>query len=261
MSLSKNDLHSIQNAGHAVYEASAAIAAAMQVQAETMVTSIARQPFGDDSEQALVRFKSLARLNQGLTTIEAQLRELYVVATELGNPAPNVLIALPSVSTRKKANLAVVDVVAKSAKTPKAAKVKAKKAGRKAAAPGTLTANDSKLLQYLQSVLKTNEMTAHTGSTMASGAGLPLGSVGISLKKILATGAVNAGERGMYQLGVASGTPDVKPVVNAVPAKGVKSKAVKKTTLAKKTKAKALKKIKTTDTTPVAPESTAKPAA
>lgn len=223
MSLSQKNLSSVQKAGQAIHDASEAIAATMRAQAESMVASVASQPFGVESEQSIARFKVLARLSQGLATVEAQLQELYSMATDLANPASDV-IALPSITKRKTANAAAVDVVAKPAKAPKAAK--AKKGGTKASA---LTANDSTLLQYLQGVLKVGEWTSHTGAVMAAGSGLPLGSVGVSLKKILASGAVKAGERGMYQLGTPAAVSEVKsaPVrkVKAVAAK--KAKAVK----------------------------------
>jgi hypothetical protein len=63
---------------------------------------------------------------------------------------------------------------------------------------------------------------------MAAGSGLPLGSVGVSLKKILASGAVKAGERGMYQLGSAVASPEVTiaPAKKAKPATSKRAKAI-----------------------------------
>jgi hypothetical protein len=64
---------------------------------------------------------------------------------------------------------------------------------------------------------------------MAAGSGLPLGSVGLSLKKILASGAVKAGERGMYQLGTSVTAAEVKSASarKAKPAVAKKARAVK----------------------------------
>ena len=64
----------------------------------------------------------------------------------------------------------------------------------------TLTANDTRLLQFLKMALSTTLWTPLTGSAMAKGSGLPLGSVGISLKKVMGTGAVKKGARGTYKL-------------------------------------------------------------
>ena len=226
MSLSQKNLSSIQKAGQAAHDAAEAILVTVRTQAESMVASMASQPFSAESEQAIVRFKTLSRLSQGLVAIEAQLQELYAVASDLANPASDVIV-VKQIKQRKNSNALAVDVVEKPTKAIKAAK--AKKGGRKAA---TLTANDSTLLQYLQGVLKAGEWTAQTGSVMAAGSGLPLGSVGVSLKKILASGAVKAGERGMYQLGTAVATP----VVKVAPAKKTKPAVAKKARAAKTAK-------------------------
>lgn len=205
MSLSPKNLSSIQKAGQAVHGASEAIAATVRTQAESMVASVASQPFGVESEQSIARFKVLARLGQGLVAVEAQLQELYAMAADLANPASDVII-LSSLSQRKAAsNAAAVDVVAKPAKAAK----KGKKSARQAI---TLTANDNKLLQFLQGALKQGAVTVMTGAAMADGSGLPLGSVGLSLKRILATGAVQLTGRGAYQLGSVAAAAAVEPV-------------------------------------------------
>jgi len=244
MSLSPKNLSSIQKAGQSAHDAAESILVTVRTQAESMVASMASQPFSAESEQAIVRFKTLSRLSQGLVAVEAQLQELYAVASDLANPASDVIV-VKQLKQRKNSNALAVDVVEKPAKAIKAAK--AKKVGRKAA---TLTVNDSTLLQYLQGVLKAGEWTAQTGSVMAAGSGLPLGSVGLSLRKILASGAVKAGERGMYQLGTAVTVADVKsaPVTKGKPAVAKKARAVKTATVevpaAAEMKANSSKKVK-----------------
>ena len=171
MLLSPRNLSSIQKAGQAVHGASVAIAATVRTQAESMVSSVASQPFGAESEQAIARFKMLARLSQGLAAVEKELQALYVIATDLASPTADV-IALPMVNRHEATNASAVDVVAKPTKV-----AKVKRAGRKAA---TLTSNDSKLLNYLVSVLKGRDSVVIAGSKMAAGSGLPLGSLGVS---------------------------------------------------------------------------------
>lgn len=197
MSLSPKNLSFIQKAGQAVHGASEAIAATVRAQAEDMVANLASQPFSVEADQGIARFKTLSRLSQGLSTVEAQMQELYALAAELASPAADVIV-LPTVSRRKSVtNAAAVDVVAKPAKAGK----KPKKSARKAA---TLTANDNKLLQFLQTALRADAVTSLTGNAMAAGSGLPLGSVGLSLKKIIAAGAVKLMGRGTYLLGSAA---------------------------------------------------------
>ena len=50
-------------------------------------------------------------------------------------------------------------------------------------------------------MLNRNNATRVTGSAMSRGAVLPMGSVGISLKRILASGAVKKDELGRLKLG------------------------------------------------------------
>jgi hypothetical protein len=221
MSLSQKNLSSIQKAGQAVHSASIAIAATVSTQAQNMVSSVASQPFGVESEQAIARFKMLARLSQGLAAVEIQLQELYSIATELANPVSDVIV-LPSVAKHKATNANAVDVVAKPAKA-----IKMNRSDRKAI---KLTANDNKLLSYLSSILSGGNAVSLAGSAMAAGSGLPLGSVGVSLKKVIATGAVNQVSRGTYQLGTTAIVPAAEPVAKgslakkAKPAKTAKAK-------------------------------------
>jgi hypothetical protein len=238
MSLSPKNLSSIQKAGQAVHDSSVVIATAVRTQAESMVASMSTAPFSVESEQLISRFKTLSKLSQGLGAVEAQLQDLYAMAADLTNPASDVIL-LPSITRRKAAtNAAVVDVVSKPSKPAKLAKVpnKAKKGGPKAVA---LTANDNKLLTYLQGALKGGDAKAITGSTLASGSGLPLGSVGVSLKKIIATGAVNQVGRGTYQIGDNASTAD-----SLAPEPGVKSAPVNKIKPVVVKKGKAVKKVR-----------------
>jgi hypothetical protein len=244
MSLSPKNLSSVQKAGQAVHDASEAIGATVRTQAESMVASMSTSPFSAESEQAISRFKTLSKLSQGLAAVEAQLQELYVLASDLASSVSDV-IGLPSTPKRKAVtNAAAVDVVAKP---PKAAK-KVKKGGRQALA---LTANDSKLLGFLQGALKGGAPTVITGNKMSDGSDIPLGSVGISLKKIIATGALKQVGRGTYQLLGSAAAPAAEPVVKSAPTKKVKPAMAKKAKAikaevppAKEVKAKPAKKVK-----------------
>jgi hypothetical protein len=156
-----------------------------------------------------------------VAAVEKELQALYSIATELASPTADV-IALPMVTKHEATNASAVDVVAKPAKV-----AKVKRSGRKAA---TLTSNDNKLLNYLVGVLKGGDSVVITGSKMAAGSGLPLGSVGVSLKKIIASSAVNQVDRGIYQLGTALDSSVAEPVT--------------KNTLAKKKRQALTKKVK-----------------
>ena len=222
MSLSSKNVASIQKAGQAVHSACESIAESVRIQAASMLNSVSTKPFDAESEQAISRFKSLSRLNLGLAEVETKLQELFAVANDLASPASEV-IALPAPSKRKASNAAAVDVVAKPAKVAKATK-----GGKKGRKPSLLTANDNKLLAYLQGALKSDAWTRLPGNAMSSGSGMPVGSIALSLKKLMNLGAVKSGSRGHYQLGAAVAAPAVAHVAEAAPAKKAKKvKAVK----------------------------------
>jgi hypothetical protein len=68
--------------------------------------------------------------------------------------------------------------------------------------------------------------------------------VGVSLKKIIATGAVDQVGRGTYQLGATAAALAPEPVVKSAPAKKVKLAADKKVKVVKTVKAAPAKKAK-----------------
>ena len=219
MSLSKTTLSSIQQAGQALHKATVVVAGAVRSQAEHMVATVASQPFQAEGEQAFANFKMLARLSQDLLSLEEQLKALYATASELASPEMDVVAALPHSATRSRtaSDDVAEDVVVKPASVRRAKPV-AKKAAvvakpakvsklakaekvEKASKPAALTANDSKVLQYLKSVLKPGQSAPLTGLAISKGSGLPLGSVGISMKKVIASGAVKKSGRSTYLLG------------------------------------------------------------
>lgn len=220
MSLSQRNLSALQKAGQAVHAAAEAIGSTVRSQAQNIVSNVASNPFGAESEQAFGQFRSLARLSQDLIAVEQQMQSLYAAALELARPEADVVM----VQAARKSKIAapkdpVQDVEAKPAKQAKAKRIskvkteakelpvskrKSKKAETastpKTPKPITLTANDGKLLQFLQGALKVDTWTGLTGVEMSKGAALPLGSVGVSLKKLLDMGAIKRGERGSYQI-------------------------------------------------------------
>ena len=183
------------------------VSAAVRDQAEHMVDTIATLPFETHAEQAFAHFRGLARLSQDLLTLEEQMRGLFSSASELANPAMDVVAALPHINSKPhtEGKATAEDAVVKPAnvrrtgKPPKKAKSQAAPPAP-GAAPTHLTPNDTQLLEYLKTALNTTDLTGLTGTAMATGSGLPLGSIGISIKKLMETGAVIRGGRGTYKL-------------------------------------------------------------
>ena len=201
MSLSKTTLSAIQPAGQGLHQATVVVAAAVREQAEHMVSTVASQPFQAEGEQAFANFRQLARLSHDLQVLEEQLRGLYATASELASPEMDV-VAVPRLPRNRPAaaahNDTAEDAVVKPATVRRAKPVgrPAKKAGKAV----SLTANDNKLLQFLKTALKVGQWTDLTGAAIAKGAAMPLGSVGISLKKVITSGQVKKHGKGSYQL-------------------------------------------------------------
>ena len=208
MSLSNTTLSAIQQAGHGLHQATLVVSAALREQAEHMVAAVASQPYQAEGEQAIANFKLLARLSHDLQALEEQLRTLYATASELASPEMDVVVALPRAAGRSRATSGGSEQVAEDAvikpasarRTKGPAAAPARTWRGKGGKPLVLTGNDHKVLDYLKSVLNRDAWTAVTGATVAHGAAMPLGSVGISLKRVVQAGAVKKRGKGSYQL-------------------------------------------------------------
>ncbi len=203
MALASETLAAIQKAGQALHDAATEVNHSLKAHAAQVVTSVATEPFDAKTDQSLVELKQLAKFSHELTGLEQHLRTLYATATALAHPAMELIGG--GASRRKVLQIGVEavaaqDVQPKDVPRPKASVKGGRKAkGRKSRA-ASLTPNDEKLWGYLQSALSSGALTTITGSVMAAGSGLPLGSVGISLSKLIQTGAVVKGGRGAYRL-------------------------------------------------------------
>ncbi len=196
MSLSKATLSAIQQACTGLHRATAVVSAAVRDQAEHLVATVASQPFQAECQQDFSNLKTLSRLVQELQAMEEQLRDLHAAATELSRTDLHVSFALP----RPRAGAARVNEAAENILVKPVATRRRPTKAKKPAKPVTLTANDSKVLDYLKTVLKVGEWTLLTGATVSTGAAMPLGSVGASLKRVVDSRAVRKKGRCSYQL-------------------------------------------------------------
>ncbi len=217
MSVSNATLSAIQLAGQSMDAARQALADAVTEQAQRVMAAVAEQPFSVDNDKLFAQWKTMARLAQEVQAIEAQFKTLYETALGLAVPETPVLAALPSAAARKAPRRTVYEVDTSAAedvevKKPRAkpknpAPVRAAGAALPKSAAGAvpgahrLSANDAKLLESLKAVLQRRSWRRVTQSGMAEGAGLPRGSVGLALRRLIAGGYVVEGEKGRYKLG------------------------------------------------------------
>jgi len=219
MAVTQATLAAIQQAGQSIDAARVALAEAVAGHAQRVMAAVAEQPFSVDNDKLFAHWKTTARLAQEVQAIEAQFKTLYETALGLAVPETPVLTALaPATSSRRAAGRSTYGLDTSSAEDvevksgPKPATRKVKRA-RGAAAPArkpasgaspdaiALSANDAKLLDFLKTALNRRSWQRMPQSAMAQGAGLPLGSVGLALRRLLAGGHVIEGEKGRYKRG------------------------------------------------------------
>lgn len=63
-----------------------------------------------------------------------------------------------------------------------------------------LTSNDEKVLTHLRQVLDRRSWKTLTQAAIAQGAGIPLGSVSLALRRVIAAGGIREGQKGSYRL-------------------------------------------------------------
>ena len=212
MSLSPSTLSAIQQAGEGLHSARRAVSDAVQATAERMVATVADQPFSPESDRAYAQLRRVARMAHELQAMEDQLRVLYTAAAEMMEPEMPVLVALPghvarsrprSVKTDQTAEDAVVKTVASGASgASKREKLGRGEKGdrRNLEMPKPRGSNDDKVLSYLKTVLDRRSWKSLTHAVIAQGSGIPLGSVGLALRRLDAAGRLREGSKGAYRL-------------------------------------------------------------
>ncbi|APW40040.1 hypothetical protein RD110_24900 [Rhodoferax koreense] len=222
MTISAKTLSAIQAAGQAIDTARAELAAATQDHADLVMQAVATNPFGAENDHLFNRWKAIARISQSVQDMEAQCKVVFHAAAELAmhtasegdNPAP-MRKGKPSLIGQSTIDLAPSDVVAKPQRAAKKAsrKTAVAKAGNKAGnkvgnkvgkaktrTPRPLKGNAALVLEHLRGLLDTKSFTRVTQSDIASGAGIPNGSIGAALKQLTDKGLLSEGDRGHYKL-------------------------------------------------------------
>lgn len=222
MSVTNATLSAIQQAGQSIDAARKALAEAVAEQAQRVMTAVAEQPFSVDNDKLFAHWKTTARLAQEVQSIEAQFKTIYETALGLAVPETPVLTALPPAAATRAARRAAYDVdtsVAEDVEVkpqPQKKKPKVAKAARLARAAASdlpepaavarpagsgLSANDTKVLDFLKTGLNRKSWRRVTQNAMAAGAGIPQGSVGLALRRLIAGGHLREDAQGSYKLG------------------------------------------------------------
>lgn len=211
MPLPTQTLAAIQAAGAAVYAADAALKVAVQSYADQVKLAMAENPFDMGNDSLFEDWKTVARLSRAVGQVEAEFQKIYGAATDLSAGAIPAVLTMPSLTApqaMENSDLAMVhevdatDAVVK--KAPKKIKTKAK--AKPAARKQTLSGNSAKVLARLLEILNPNDFLKINLSAIGAEIGLPKGSIGASITKLIDTGHLIAGGVGEYKLG----TPGAK---------------------------------------------------
>lgn len=216
MSLPRTTLSAIQQAGTAVFAADVELKNATQAYAQRVNAAMGSNPFGLGNDVLFDHWKLVARLSQTLAGIEAELRKVYQLASELtadDTPVVHTLAALAAPATvvdqrvAGQADGGPTDVWAKPRKkkpATRAAKTSPQRAALSSAgtpaprqAPG---GNPARLLQHLERILNPSDFTAINQTAAGQATGIPTGSVNAALKKLIETGRIVAGPAGSFRL-------------------------------------------------------------
>lgn len=209
MSLNPRILQSIQQAGQSIHDCREMLKAEVSRHTEQLVSVMASQPLGPSADSAFSQLKQVARVHQEMQALEEQLRSIYQSAAKLKGEEVQVIEALP----HRRASTATAAVQVEDAQViqkstgRKQRKAKAGKPGKPSAnAPqrkqrgGRVSTNDEKVLTALRRLLKVSKNAVLSQAQIAAEAGIPVGSIAASIRRLQDAGAVQQMARGQYRL-------------------------------------------------------------
>lgn len=206
MSLNKELLAALQKAGAAVFDADAQLKLAVLSYSERVQAAVGANPFHLGNDTLFENWKMVARLSKTVAAMEEDLKNVYQMASAMSDVEP----ALPGLMTALSAPAPETGAEAASPQVPDsslaATDVKIKRKKKAAAAkPGPASAsplpsNADKLLKHLKYVLKTKGFAPVNQTAVAKATGIPLGSMTAALKRLVASGRLQANDAGQYKL-------------------------------------------------------------
>lgn len=215
MSIASQTLSKLQLAGSAVHDAVEALQRELEAHSQALMVQVATQPFGQEADGAYQQLRQVARLVHELNSLEQQIRSIYLDAAQKVQAEVPVLPALPSSKARKVikggSGMPVEDQIedatevlttlsekSKPCGTRQRSSAEATKIKHKAAKAPKLK-NTDRLHQTLKKLLGKNAR-AVGHAELASSSGLPRGSIGASIKKLIETQRLIEDAEGRFKL-------------------------------------------------------------
>jgi hypothetical protein len=203
MTISSKTLDSIQAAGAAAFAAHAELQTTVSEYSERVKAAVMGNAFDMGNDNLFEEWKTLARLTQAIGQIEAELLKVYSAATTFSTSKVSGVPSMPALSLPQLSQqpLEVVSSI-------NATDVRVKKSSAKGSKPATtkqkkerpLRGNTAKLLTHLLQKLNKTEFVEVNRSSLAGEIGIPVGSIGASVSKLLQTGHIVLGPNGELRL-------------------------------------------------------------
>lgn len=140
MSLSSSTLSAIQKTGAAAFTADEKLKSAVKEYAERVHAAMATNPYNLGNDALIEDWKTVARLSKTMAGIEAEIKKIFQVATDLtGEDQPSVMrtsaLAAPTRAAKKVANSPKAVTTTAATAPAKEAKQKSKPVTPESAAP------------------------------------------------------------------------------------------------------------------------------
>jgi hypothetical protein len=219
MTFPASTLLAIQKVGAAAFAADLKLKASVKEYADRVSAAVSNRPDDSANDALIAKWKRVARLSQTLQAIEADLKVVYQGASELllNDSLGDQIATAKAAATPTASKVEVVaDLARKVAKPKKSAKgksVAAAKSSKALPAEGLGKAvvpqgNAAKMLGYFERALNANEFVIINRSAAGREAGVPMGSVAASIKRLLELGRITAGPANSYKLTAAAAEPN-----------------------------------------------------
>lgn len=208
MAIASQTLSQLQAAGSAVNAAGLALQQELQAHSQALMEQMAMKPFGPEVDGAYQQMRQVARLVHEMNSLEQQLKAIFLDAAQRVQAEVPVLPALPSVMRRRRVQEgsgASSPELIEDAKVISKVEGKRKPSKRPTAVKPTAVvdkpkmANSEVLFKALKKILgKHAKAVGHV--EMAKVSGLPRGSIGASIKKLVETNKLVVEANGIFRL-------------------------------------------------------------
>ncbi len=203
MPLPSSTLAAIQTAGAAIFAADAALKTSAQDYADQVKLAMLQNPFDLGNDTLFEDWKTVARLAQAVTRIEAEFRKIYDAASDLSAGSRAGFAAMPSLASPQGASSGELEVVKEIQATDAVIKkvpTMLRRGGPAPTAHPGLRGNALKLLERLVQTLNTTDFVKINRRQVVTEVGLPRGSVGAAIAKLVQSGYLVEGPSGSFKL-------------------------------------------------------------